>query len=207
MTTLSDKIAFIKANNIFIKAMKMNNLKRTKLTEAEADDIIAKIQAHPEYSDEPSTSVEETSSSLEIQGTVHSDKFGDLLNLPYVGQSKKGFKFAFGDTFAYCNDGSLFLLADAGKFEIGQEFSFKANTLKPIANSQFFSIRLNYGADATISALNEKIDEFQGAIETRIKVRAKKYGLDYKTAQAQILALMQQEEDADFKQKMPKLSI
>jgi len=207
MTTLSDKIAFIKANNIFIKAMKMNNLKRTKLTEAEADDIIEQIKLHPEYSDEPSTSVEETSSSLEIQGTVHSDKFGDLLNLPYVGQSKKGFKFAFGDTFAYCNDGSLFLLADAGKLEIGQEFSFKANTLKPINNSAFFSIRLNYGADATISALNEKIDKFQGDIETKIKIRAKKYGIDYLTARSQILEIMQEKENADFKASMPTLDI
>ena len=208
METLSNKIAFIKANNDLISNLKLNNLKRSKLSEAEADDIITVIQAHPEYkNDETSTPVETNSSSLEVQGTIHTEKFGDLLNLPYVGQSKKGFKFQFGDTFAYCNDGSLFLLADAGKLEIGQEFSFKADSLKPIANSQFFSIRLNYGADATISDLNDKIDAFQGAIETRIKIRAKKYGIDYKTAQQQILALMQEEEDAEFKSKMPKLSI
>ena len=208
METLSNKIAFIKANNDLISNLKLNNLKRSKLSEAEADDIITVIQAHPEYkNDETSTPVETNSSSLEVQGTIHTEKFGDLLNLPYVGQSKKGFKFQFGDTFAYCNDGTLFLLADAGKLEIGQEFAFKADSLKPIANSAFFSIRLNYGADATISDLNEKIDAFQGAIETKIKIRAKKYGIDYKTAQQQILALMQEEEDAEFKSKMPKLSI
>ena len=208
METLSNKIAFIKANNDLISNLKLNNLKRSKLSEAEADDIITVIQAHPEYkNDETSTPVETNSSSLEVQGTIHTEKFGDLLNLPYVGQSKKGFKFQFGDTFAYCNDGTLFLLADAGKLEIGQEFAFKADSLKPIANSAFFSIRLNYGADATISDLNEKIDAFQGAIETKIKIRAKKYGIDYKTAQSQILALMQEEEDAEFKSKMPKLSI
>lgn len=206
MENLSNKVAFIKAQNSLISDLKLTNLKRSKLTEAEADVIIAAIQAHPEYSEETSTPVEEIS-SLEVQGTIHSEKFGDLLNLPYAGQSKKGFKFQFGDTFAYCNDGTLFLLADAGKLEIGQEFAFKADTLKPIANSAFFSIRLNYGADATISDINEKIDAFQGAIETKIKIRAKKYGIDYKTAQSQILALMQEEEDADFKQKMPKLDI
>jgi hypothetical protein len=209
MTTMSDKIAFIKAENSLIKSLKLTNATRSSLTEEQADEIIATIQAHPDFvanSVETSTSVE-TSSALEVQGTIHSEKFGDLLNLTYAGQSKKGFKFNFGDSFAYCNDGTLFLLADAGKLEIGKEFAFKADTLKPIANSQFFSIRLNYGADATISEVNEKIDAFQGAIETRIKVRAKKYGIDYKTSQSQVLALMQAEEDAEFKASMPKLSI
>ena len=206
METLSNKIAFIKANNDLISDLKLNNLKRSKLSETDADKIIEQIKSNPQYSEETSTPVE-TTSSLDIQGTVHTEKFGDLLNLTYAGQSKKGFKFNFGDTFAYCNDGTLFLLADAGKLEIGQEFAFKADSLKPIASSAFFSIRLNYGADATISDINEKIDAFQGAIETKIKIRAKKYGIDYKTAQQQILALMQEEEDAEFKSKMPKLSI
>ncbi len=200
---MSDKIAFIKANNEFIKSAKLNNIKRTALSETEADEFIKTIVAHPNYKEmEVATA---SAPTLELDGVQNTEEFGSLLHLPYAGKSKKGFKFVFGDTFCYCNDGTLFLLDDSNKLEVGQSFAFKADTLKQISNSAFFSIRLNYGADATISAVNEKIDTFQGAIETKIKVRAKKYGIDYLTAQAQIHKLMQTEEDASFVSNMPTL--
>ena len=203
MTTMSEKKAFIKANKGLIN---MSNSAINSLTSANADAVINSIKAHPEYTEqEPATTA--STPALVVADAVASTEFGMLLNLPYVGQTKKGFKFQYGDTFVFCNDGTLFLLADAGKLVVGQEFAFKADTLKTINDSAFFSARLNYSADATILSVNEKIDNFQSAIETKIKIRAKKYGLDYKTAQSQVLALMQAEEDAEFKQSMPKLSI
>ncbi len=207
MTTMSQKTAFIKANKKLVSSTKLTNQIIAGLTEDQADALVAEIQAHPEYTVEETVVPTATTAPLEIDGVEQSEEFGSLLHLPYVGRSKNGFKFQFGESFAFCNDGSLFILDDKGKLEIGQVFAFKADTLKAIKDSKFFSIRLNYSADATIANVNEKIDAFQGAIETKIKIRAKKYGIDYLTAKAEIHALMQKEEDAEFVANMPKLEI
>lgn len=207
METLSNKVAFIKANNDLISDLKLNNLKRSKLSEADADEIIEQIKAHPDYSeDETSSTSVETSSVLEIEGATYTEEFGSLLYLPFVGKTKKSFSFQYGDSLVYCNDGDLFLLEDAGKLIVGQEFAFKADTLQTSKNG-VLNIRLNYKADATITAVNKAIDEYQAGVEAKIKTRAKLRNIDYKTAEAQIYAIIDEEENARIKASLPKFSL
>ena len=143
---------------------------------------------------------------MELDGVTHTEEFGALLHLPFVGKTKKSFSFQFGDSLIYCNDGDLFLLAEAGKMIVGQTFAFKADSIKTSING-VMTIRLNYKADATITAVNQAIDDYQAEIEAKIKTRAKKRGIDYKTAEAQIYAIIDQAEELELKASLPKFSL
>lgn len=202
MTTMSEKIALIKANKKLVSSAKLTNAIIAGLTEDQADALVTEIQAHPEYNAEetPATSVP----VLELEGVTHTEEFGSLLHLPYVGKTKKSFSFQYGDSLVYCNDGDLFLLESEGKLEVGKIFAFKADTLKTTSNG-VMTIRLNYKADATISAVNQAIDNYQADIEAKIKTRAKLRGIDYNTARAEIYAMIDEKEKDTF--TLPKFSL
>jgi hypothetical protein len=204
MTTMSEKIAFVKANKNLVSSTKLTNAKIAGLTEDAVDALVSEIQANPEYSEE--TTVATSVPTLELEGVTHTEEFGALLHLPFVGKTKKSFSFQFGDSLIYCNDGDLFLLAEAGKMIVGQTFAFKADSIKTSING-VMTIRLNYKADATISAVNQAIDDYQADIEAKIKTRAKKRGIDYKTAESQIYAIIDQAEEAELKASLPKFSL
>lgn len=202
MTTLSEKRDFIKANNALIKSKKLTNATRNSLTEEQADELVDTIVSHPDYT-EITTPVAVTP-TLELEGVTHTEDFGALLHLPFVAKTKKSFAFQFGESLIYCNDGDLFLLAGANKIEVGQMFAFKADTIKTSPNG-VLNIRLNYRADASISAVNQAIDDYQADIEAKIKTRAKLRGIDYKTAEQQIYAMIDEKEKATF--VLPTFSI
>ena len=202
---MSEKIAFVKANKNLVSSTKLTNAKIAGLTEDAVDALVSEIQANPEYSPEE-TSVATSVPTLELEGVTHTEEFGALLHLPFVGKTKKSFSFQFGDSLIYCNDGDLFLLAEAGKMIVGQTFAFKADSIKTSING-VMTIRLNYKADATITAVNQAIDDYQAEIEAKIKTRAKKRGIDYKTAEAQIYAIIDQQEEVELKASLPKFSL
>lgn len=203
MTTLSEKRDFIKANNALIKSKKLTNATRNSLTEEQADELVNTIVSHPDYTEIETTPVAVTP-TLELEGVVNTEEFGALLHLPFVAKTKKSFAFQFGESLIYCNDGDLFLLAGANKIEVGQMFAFKADTIKTSPNG-VLNIRLNYRADASISAVNQAIDDYQADIEAKIKTRAKLRGIDYKTAETQIYAMIDEKEKANF--VLPTFSI
>jgi hypothetical protein len=202
MTTLSEKRDFIKANNALIKSEKLTNATRNSLTEEQADALVEKIVSHPDYTEIETTPA--VAPTLELEGVVNTEEFGALLHLPFVAKTKKSFAFQFGESLIYCNDGDLFLLAGANKIEVGQVFAFKADTIKTSPNG-VLNIRLNYRADASISAVNQAIDDYQADIEAKIKTRAKLRGIDYKTAEQQIYAMIDEKEKATF--VLPTFSI
>lgn len=205
MTTMSQKTAFVKANKNLVSSVKLTNAKIAGLTESEIDALVTEITAHADYSPEETT-VATSVPVLEMEGVTHTEEFGALLHLPFVGKTKKSFSFQYGDSLVYCNDGDLFLLQEAGKLVVGQTFAFKADTLQTSKNG-VLNIRLNYKADATITAVNKAIDDYQSDIEAKIKARAKKRGIDYKTAEAQIYAIIDQQEEVELKASLPKFSL
>jgi hypothetical protein len=205
MTTMSQKTAFVKANKNLVSSVKLTNAKIAGLTESEIDALVTEITAHADYSPEETT-VATSVPVLEMEGVTHTEEFGSLLYLPFVGKTKKSFSFQYGDSLVYCNDGDLFLLQEAGKLVVGQTFAFKADTLQTSKNG-VLNIRLNYKADATITAVNKAIDDYQSDIEAKIKARAKKRGIDYKTAEAQIYAIIDQQEEVELKASLPKFSL
>ena len=205
MTTMSEKTAFIKANKKLVSSAKLTNAIIAGLTEDQVDTLVAEIQANPEYTAEE-TIVATSVPTLEIEGVTHTEEFGALLHLPFVGRTKKSFSFQYGDKLVYCNDGDLFLLQEAGKLEVGQMFAFKADTLQTSKNG-VLNIRLNYKADATITSVNQAIDDYQAKVEAKIKTRAKLRGIDYKSAQEQIYAILDAEEEAEIKASLPKFSL
>lgn len=205
MTTMSQKQAFVKANKNLVSSTKLTNAKITSSTEEELDALVSEIQAHAEYSPEETT-VATSVPVLELEGVTHTEDFGALLHLPFVGRTKKSFSFQYGDRLVYCNDGDLFLLAEAGKMPVGQTFAFKADSITTSTNG-VLNIRLNYKADATITAVNQKIEEYQADIEAKIKSRAKLRGIDYKSAEAQIYAILDEQENESLKASLPKFSL
>lgn len=205
MQNIADKRNFIKANNSFIADEALTTRKRNGLTEEQCDILIAKIKAHADYKEEPVTETKQDQ-PLQLDGVVASEEFGNLLHLPFIGMSAKSFKFQYGSEIVYCNDNTLFLLQEHGKVEVGNVFSFKADTLKLDKNNKF-TIRLNYTADAVITETNNKVAEFQAKREAMVKSHAKVYGKTYTEAKAYIDAILMEEDTATIKAKLPKFSL
>ena len=186
MTTMSEKIALIKANKKLITSTKLTNAIIAGLTEDQADALVAEIQANPEYSVEESVATTSTSVPvLELNGVEQSEKFGALLHLPFIGRTKKGgAKFAYGDSFIVVGND---LRLKAMTIEIGQVFALKADTIEDSGKGYYLG-RVNWGADEKISNLNAQIDNFQEMLNTKAAQHALKYGMTLDAAKAEITA-------------------
>jgi hypothetical protein len=186
MTTMSEKIALIKANKNLITSTKLTNAKIAGLTEDVADALVAEIQAHADYSVEE-TIVSTTTSVpvLELEGVETSDKFGALLHLPFIGKTKKGgAKFQYGNSFVVVGQD---MRLKAMTIELGQVFALKADTIE-LTDKGYYVGRVNWGADEKITNLNAQIAAFQETLTTASARHALKYGMTLVDATAEITA-------------------
>lgn len=187
MTTMSEKIAFVKANKNLVSSTKLTNAKIAGLTEDAVDALVSEIQAHADFKVEE-TPVASTTTSvpvLELNGVEHTEKFGALLHLPFIGKTKKGgAKFAYGDSFIVVGQD---LRLKAMTIELGQVFALKADTIE-LTDKGYYVGRVNWGADEKITSLNTQIDAFQEKLNQASAQHALKYGMTLDQAKAEITA-------------------
>lgn len=185
MTTMSEKIALIKANKKLITSTKLTNAIIAGLTEDQADSLVAEIQAHPDFSVEETTVATTSVPVLELEGVEQTEKFGALLHLPFIGKTKKGgAKFAYGNSFVVVGQD---LRLKAMSIELGQVFALKADTIE-LTDKGYYVGRVNWGADEKISNLNAQIDAFQEVLVAKSAQHALKYGMTLAEATAEITA-------------------
>lgn len=201
MQTLTANRAFVNANKSFLSTP-LTKTKINSLSEGELDVLVAEIRNHAEFS-EPTVAPVATSTVTPV-GVTTSEEFGALLNLPYAGRSRKGFKFTYGDTFCYCNDSRLFAIES--KLEIGTIMPFKADSLESIPYGGF-SARLNYSASEIITSVNQQIDNIQSSLETEIKKRMLLLGVSRKNAEQAVHSLYTADMDAKFTTSLPKVDL
>jgi hypothetical protein len=187
MTTMSEKIAFVKANKNLVSSVKLTNAKIAGLTEDAVDALVTEIQAHADFKPEETT-VATTSTSvpvLELEGVEHTENFGAVLYLPYIGRSKsQNPKFAYGNSFVVVNSD---LRLKAMNLEVGQVFALKADTIQ-LSDKGYYTGRVNWSADEKITSLNDQIDKFQEKLSQASARHALKYKMSLKDAEAEITA-------------------
>lgn len=202
MQTLTANRAFVNANKSFLSTQ-LTKTKINSLSEGELDILVQEIRNHAEFT-EPETVAPVATSTIAPVGVVTSEEFGAVLNLPYAGRSRSGFKFTYGDTFVYCNDARLFAIES--QLELDTMFPFKADTLESLKYGGF-SARLNYGASEIITAVNQQVDDSLNQKEREIKKRMLILNISRKEAQAQVDAIYTEEMDKEFKANMPKITL
>jgi hypothetical protein len=174
------------------------------LSEGDLDALVQEIRNHADFTEPVAVVAPVATSTVSPVGVTTSDEFGALLNLPYAGRSRKGFKFTYGDTNVYCNDSRLFAIES--KLEVGTIMPFKADSLESLPYGGF-SARLNYSASEIISSVNQQIEGAQSKMETSIKERMLILGVSRKVAEEQVHSMYTQEMDKKFKANMPKIDL
>lgn len=203
MQTLSATRQFVIANKSFLST-NMTKTKINSLSEGELNDLVSQIRSHADFTEPEVVTPPVATSTVAPVGVTTSEEFGALLNLPYAGRSRKGFKFTYGDTNVYCNDSRLFAIES--KLEIGTVMPFKADSLESLPYGGF-SARLNYSASEIISSVNQQIDNVQSKLETEIKKRMLLLGVSRKQAEADVHGLYTQDMDTAFKASLPKVDL
>jgi hypothetical protein len=203
MQTLSATRQFVIANKSFLST-NMTKTKINSLSEGELNDLVSEIRSHADFTEPEVVTPPVATSTVAPVGVTTSEEFGALLNLPYAGRSRKGFKFTYGDTNVYCNDSRLFAIES--KLEIGTVMPFKADSLESLPYGGF-SARLNYSASEIISSVNQQIDNVQSKLETEIKKRMLLLGVSRKQAEADVHGLYTQDMDTAFKASLPKVDL
>ena len=203
MQTLSATRQFVIANKSFLST-NMTKTNINSLSEGELNDLVSQIRSHADFTEPEVVTPPVATSTVAPVGVTTSEEFGALLNLPYAGRSRKGFKFTYGDTNVYCNDSRLFAIES--KLEIGTVMPFKADSLESLPYGGF-SARLNYSASEIISSVNQQIDNVQSKLETEIKKRMLLLGVSRKQAEADVHGLYTQDMDTAFKASLPKVDL
>ena len=149
MKTLAEKKALLKANKSLLPNIKASQI--TNGTEEQIDAFIAELESVPEYV-APTTKVEETKEvSTEIPAVESNEKNSILLatiegsyveknskgievvliKLPFIGLSSGAqFKFKYQDSFVLYRSTALEVFHLHQPLSIGQEFIFRAESLK-----------------------------------------------------------------------------
>lgn len=182
----------------------MTKTKINSLSEEELNVLASEIRNHADFTEPETVVAPVATSNVAPVGVTTSEEFGALLNLPYAGRSRKGFKFTYGDTNVFCNDSRLFAIE--AKLEIGTLMPFKADSLESLPYGGF-SARLNYSASEIISSVNQKIDEVQSKLETEIKKRMLLLGVSRKVAEQAVHGLYTEDMDTTFKASLPKVDL
>ena len=203
MQTLTANRAFVNANKSFLSTQ-LSKTKINSLSEGDLDALVQEIRNHADFTEPVAVVAPVATSTVSPVGVTTSDEFGALLNLPYAGRSRKGFKFTYGDTNVYCNDSRLFAIES--KLEVGTIMPFKADSLESLPYGGF-SARLNYSASEIISSVNQQIEGAQSKMETSIKERMLILGVSRKVAEEQVHSMYTQEMDKKFKANMPKIDL
>ena len=203
MQTLTANRAFVNANKSFLSTQ-LTKTKINSLSEGDLDALVQEIRNHADFTEPVAVVAPVATSTVSPVGVTTSDEFGALLNLPYAGRSRKGFKFTYGDTNVYCNDSRLFAIES--KLEVGTIMPFKADSLESLPYGGF-SARLNYSASEIISSVNQQIEGAQSKMETSIKERMLILGVSRKVAEEQVHSMYTQEMDKKFKANMPKIDL
>lgn len=203
MQTLTANRAFVNANKSFLSTP-LTKTKINSLSEGDLDALVQEIRNHADFTEPVAIVAPVATSTVSPVGVTTSDEFGSLLNLPYAGRSRKGFKFTYGDTNVYCNDSRLFAIES--KLEVGTIMPFKADSLESLPYGGF-SARLNYSASDIISSVNQQIDEVQSKLETEIKKRMLLLGVSRKDAEQAVHGLYTEDMNSSFKASMPKVDL
>lgn len=203
MQTLSATRKFVIANKSYL-SQTVTNTKINSLSEDELNALVQEIRNHADFTEPVAVVAPVATSTVSPVGVTTSDEFGSLLNLPYAGRSRKGFKFTYGDTNVYCNDSRLFAIES--KLEVGTIMPFKADSLESLPYGGF-SARLNYSASEIISSVNQQIEGAQSKMETAIKERMLILGVSRKVAEEQVHSMYTEEMDKKFKASMPKIDL
>lgn len=203
MQTLSATRKFVIANKSYL-SQTVTNTKINSLSEDELNALVQEIRNHADFTEPVAVVAPVATSTVSPVGVTTSDEFGSLLNLPYAGRSRKGFKFTYGDTNVYCNDSRLFAIES--KLEVGTIMPFKADSLESLPYGGF-SARLNYSASDIISSVNQQIDEVQSKLETEIKKRMLLLGVSRKDAEQAVHGLYTEDMNSSFKASMPKVNL
>jgi len=191
---ITEQKAFIKANKQFLAA-KPTNVTINQGTPEELQALVDEITKHENY----------VPAKIDTPSAVNATKeFGELLELPYIGRSRNGFKFQHGDAMVYCNDARLFAI-ESSLIE-GQVFPFKADSLESLKYGGF-SARLNYSASEIITSVNAELDAQQAAMTKEIKKRSLLLGISIEAATAQVHALFTADMDKQFTASMPKVKL
>jgi hypothetical protein len=203
MQTLTATRKFVIANKSFLSTT-MTKTKINSLSEEELNGLASEIRNHAGFTEPETVVTPVATSTVSPVGVTSSEEFGSLLNLPYAGRSRKGFKFTYGDTFCYCNDSRLFAIES--KLELGTIMPFKADSLESLPYGGF-SARLNYSASEIISSVNEQIDSVQSKLETEIKKRMLLLGISRKQAEEAVHGLYTEDMNSTFKASLPKVDL
>jgi hypothetical protein len=199
MSNLTEKRAFIKANRRLVTSQSLTNAIVNKLTDDNADLLIAEIQAHAEYTEIPVA--EQTTTAVELVGAESTEEFGLILNLPYAGKSKNGSaKFTYGNTIVVV--GNDLRLKAMSTLVIGQIMSLKADSIESTDKGYFLG-QMNWSANTSIVNLNEQIQKFHDDLNTQSAQYALKYKMSLKDAKDELTA--QSKADAIASLKLPTI--
>jgi hypothetical protein len=183
MSNLTEKRAFIKANRRLVTSQSLTNAIVNKLTDDNADLLIAEIQAHAEYTEIP---VAEPNTVVDVIGAESTEEFGLILNLPYAGKSKNGSaKFTYGNTIVVV--GNDLRLKAMSTLVIGQIMSLKADSIESTDKGYFLG-QMNWSANSNIVNLNEQIQKFHDDLNTQSAQYALKYKMSLKDAKDELTA-------------------
>lgn len=156
MENISNPIAFIKANKSLLpKGFRIASL--ASLSEDEMSTLIDTIRNHPDFS-EPVQ--EKENDKAAVIPTAVADSYelktekGEsvmVFKAPYIGRTGGGaFKFKWGESFIRTNSTALSSLNIRRPLTVGEEFIFKAESLKYNPELNCFEASLAYFANESI---------------------------------------------------------
>lgn len=149
-------IAFIKANkNLLGKGFKISSL--ASMSEEELSNVIDSIRNHPDFSEpvqeNKSDKVVAVPTAVENSYELETEK-GDkvmVFKAPYIGRTAGGaFKFKWGESFIRTQSTALSSLNIRKAISVGEEFVFKADSLKYNPEINCFEGSLAYFANENI---------------------------------------------------------
>lgn len=155
MSTVSNKEmrAAVKANKELL------DLKATAVNLAKEEQIevwYAELLTNEKFVPAPSPA-ERLVNNTPIEGEYLAENGARLIKLAYIGRSNSGqFKFEYGQSFVTTNVNALRVLAATNKLNVGDLFTFKADTIVFNAKYKCFDGLVNVTNDEIISAgMNE----------------------------------------------------
>lgn len=211
METVSNPIAFIKANKSLLnKGFKISSI--ASMSEEELSTLVDTIRNHPDFSEPEITEKENdkiaavptaVTNSYELE-TEKGDKVM-VFKAPYIGRTAGGaFKFKWGESFIRTQSTALSSLNIRKTIAVGEEFIFKADSLKYNPEINCFESSLAYFANESIMKVAQYSKDTKAFNQDRVAMLISE-GLSKKDA----LEIVREETVTSIKKSLqrPKLEL
>lgn len=161
-----------------IKANKgLLNLKVAQINTASDEQIkhwYASLEENTEFVASAVVTPVQTNNAV-IDGEFAAENGARLIQLPYAGRSNSGqFKFTLNDSFVTTNANALRVMSAQGKLNIGDTFTFKADTIVFDAKYKCFTGQVNITNDERISTEMNSARDNKLAMQDKIALMKSK---------------------------------